>query len=61
MNRTFLKQSVMKNCLGQDNLCTTSSGVYITDLSIWDKALTSTEMITWTTCRFCKGTVIADS
>ena len=50
MNRTFLKDIYIKNCTGQD-ICLTDSKTRVTDLSVWDRALSPDELVKWTTCR----------
>ena len=52
VNRTFLKESVIKNCSDQEDVCMPTSGVNVADLSIWDEALSPAKMIKWTKCRF---------
>ena len=52
MIRSALQTSYIKHCLKEQNTtCHDKSGVSITDLNIWDKALTSNQLINWTTCR----------
>ena len=52
MNRTFLKEAYIKTCLVQQDICVTGSEVRVTDFNIWDKALSSDELVKWTTCRW---------
>ena len=51
-NRTFLKETYIQNCRGQQDICVTDSEASVTDLSIWDEALSSDELVNWTTCRW---------
>ena len=41
LNKTFLKEAYIN----------TNSEAKVTDLSIWDKALSYNELVKWTTCR----------
>ena len=41
----------LKTCSNIGGQCTDDMGVSVTDISIWDEALTGDELIKWTTCR----------
>ena len=51
-NKTFLKETYIKNCTIHQHICLTGSEASVTDLSIWDKALPFDELVKWTTCRW---------
>ena len=50
LDKRFFEELKVINCSGQREYCTSYNGVNVTDLNIWDKALTSVEMISWTKC-----------
>ena len=52
INRTFLKEAYIKTCTVQQYICVTDSDVKVTDFDIWDKTLSSVELVRWTTCRW---------
>ena len=52
MNHSHLLEAVVKNCSGSTDECQTSSGVKLSDISVWDKVLTTDGMVDWTNCRF---------
>ena len=54
VNKTFLNETYITNCTRQQDICLTDSEASITDLNIWDKALSSDELVKWTTCRWVK-------
>ena len=52
VTRTFIKEIHIKNCTGQQEICVTDSEVSVTDLSVWDLALSQDDLVNWTTCRW---------
>ena len=49
-NKTFLKKLSIKDCDGEPHLCE-NSFAEVADASIWDKQLTTAEIIDYSACR----------
>ena len=54
IDRAVFKTLKVKNCVGQPHLCQ-NNVAQVADLSIWDKPLTITKMIEYTSCRLKKS------
>ena len=51
INRTILKEVYARNCTCLNDKCDINSNATVTDLNIWDRALSYNELERWTTCR----------
>ena len=52
LNTDFLRELKANNCSHNKNYtCVNAVGTTVADLGVWEKALTTSEMVAWSTCR----------
>ena len=51
VNATYLQNIVIRDCDGNQEQCTNTFGVTLSDLSVWNTLIPSKVLIDWTTCR----------
>ena len=51
LDTDFLHELKANNCThDRDYTCVNNVGTTVADLSVWEKALSTTEMVAWSTC-----------